>query len=347
MNALTVRRFFLTILPAFTFLLSFGSAASHAADVTIKPGDKVITIDIRNGDQLDQILDWNLDIWSHHVGVGPVDVHVSAKELALIKAAGWNYKINNPDLTKSHALVRTEIQQRRNLRAAGDFDNYKTFDEIVTFINDLATARPDLVDPPFSIGQSIEGREIWMLHITGAGAGPKPAVFYHGLQHCREWITGPMVMYIADYLVNNYDTDPCIKSLLDSTDFYLAPCVNPDGYVHTWPPDDVRLWRKNRRNNGDGTFGVDLNRNWAYGWGGGKPRSNFRGLAARGSGQRRGMGLRSDRRRRRKRTVLPDAEPTRQHRCGRRLGALDLAHARPNRRQHSRQLRLLPPSNGC
>jgi len=28
------------------------------------------------------------------------------------------------------------------------------------------------------------------------------------------------------------------------------------------------LWRKNRHNNGGGSFGVDLNRNWATGWGG-------------------------------------------------------------------------------
>ena len=27
------------------------------------------------------------------------------------------------------------------------------------------------------------------------------------------------------------------------------------------------MWRKNRRNNGDGTFGVDLNRNYSYMWG--------------------------------------------------------------------------------
>ena len=31
------------------------------------------------------------------------------------------------------------------------------------------------------------------------------------------------------------------------------------------PP--TQMWRKNRRNNGDGTFGVDLNRNYSYGWG--------------------------------------------------------------------------------
>src|SRR5207248_1728560 len=34
----------------------------------------------------------------------------------------------------------------------------------------------------------------------------------------------------------------------------------------TWSSN--RLWRKNRRNNLDGNYGVDLNRNWGYQWGG-------------------------------------------------------------------------------
>src|SRR5437867_5784979 len=47
--------------------------------------------------------------------------------------------------------------------------------------------------------------------------------------------------------------------------FRSVPVVNPDGYAYTESSD--RYWRKNRRDNGDGTFGVDLNRNWGYQWG--------------------------------------------------------------------------------
>ena len=47
------------------------------------------------------------------------------------------------------------------------------------------------------------------------------------------------------------------------------PCVNPDGYVYNElnNPDGGGLWRKNRRANDDGTFGVDLNRNYGFKWG--------------------------------------------------------------------------------
>ena len=49
----------------------------------------------------------------------------------------------------------------------------------------------------------------------------------------------------------------------------FVPCVNPDGYLYNEKnhPDGGGLWRKNRRRNEDGTFGVDLNRNYGFKWG--------------------------------------------------------------------------------
>jgi len=41
--------------------------------------------------------------------------------------------------------------------------------------------------------------------------------------------------------------------------------VNPDGLEYTIHV--YRYWRKNRRDNKDGTYGVDLNRNYGYKWG--------------------------------------------------------------------------------
>lgn len=52
---------------------------------------------------------------------------------------------------------------------------------------------------------------------------------------------------------------------LKEAEFYITPLQNPDGYEYSRSED--RLWRKNRRLNPDGTFGVDLNRNWDEHWG--------------------------------------------------------------------------------
>jgi carboxypeptidase T len=46
---------------------------------------------------------------------------------------------------------------------------------------------------------------------------------------------------------------------------WVAPMVNPDGHEYSRTED--RWWRKNRRPNPDGSFGVDPNRNYGYLWG--------------------------------------------------------------------------------
>lgn len=241
-------------------------AKGLAADLLIKPGDQVVRVDVTTVDQLKLLESMDLDIWSHEIGVGPIDVHVSMNDLRQIEKIGLTYKVLNPDLMRTRQeeidVYRRHVEQAaRGL--ATPFDSYLPVADLITYINDLAAARPDLCEV-IDIGNSVDGRDIWVLHITGAGSGPKPGVFYHSLIHAREWITAPVVLYLATHLVDNYDTDPCIQALMDQTDFYLAPCVNPDGYSYTWTNN--RMWRKNRRNNG-ANYGVDLNRNFGYQWG--------------------------------------------------------------------------------
>ncbi len=72
-------------------------------------------------------------------------------------------------------------------------------------------------------------------------------------------------MYAAEQLLSGYGVDDGISELLDGADIYVIPVVNPDGYVYSWTTE--RNWRKNRRPVGLGEFGVDLNRNWDFGWG--------------------------------------------------------------------------------
>jgi hypothetical protein len=70
-------------------------------------------------------------------------------------------------------------------------------------------------------------------------------------------------------MLENYGSDPTVTNLVDNRELYFVPVVNPDGYVYNQQtnPSGGGLWRKNRRNNGNGTFGVDLNRNYGYKWG--------------------------------------------------------------------------------
>jgi len=94
----------------------------------------------------------------------------------------------------------------------------------------------------------------------------EPDVLLVGGHHAREWISVEVPLRIAEYIVSHYDTDPQIKALVDSREIWVIPLLNPDGYQHSIDVD--RLWRKNRRDLGLGFYGVDLNRNYSYEWGG-------------------------------------------------------------------------------
>ena len=70
---------------------------------------------------------------------------------------------------------------------------------------------------------------------------------------------------------------------------FFIPCVNPDGYFYnqTIQPNGGGMWRKNRRNFGNGTFGVDNNRNYDYWKNGDSGQSvwNTTGISAETTGE--------------------------------------------------------------
>jgi hypothetical protein len=77
------------------------------------------------------------------------------------------------------------------------------------------------------------------------------------------------LIFFMWYLLENYNTNTEIQYLLQNTQLYFIPCVNPDGYAYneSTDPGGGGMWRKNRRVNGGGEYGVDLNRNYGYNWG--------------------------------------------------------------------------------
>jgi hypothetical protein len=138
----------------------------------------------------------------------------------------------------------------------------------------------------YDIGDSLEGRNIYALKISDNVhmEENEARIILIGCHHAREWISVEVPYYIAKYLVENYDSQPEIKNLVDKSETWFIPLLNPDGLEYSI--NFYRYWRKNRRNNNDGTYGVDLNRNYGFEWGydneGSSPDSNsniFRGMA--------------------------------------------------------------------
>ena len=143
---------------------------------------------------------------------------------------------------------------------------FHPIDDTEDHMAQLAAARPDLCRTEV-VGQSYEGRDITAMVISAPGdASHRKAVVFIGTQHAREWAATVAVLYMGERLVADYDTDARVRRLMNGVEFWVVPVANPDGYDVTW--NGARYWRKNTRPNGDGTFGVDLNRNWDFDWGG-------------------------------------------------------------------------------
>lgn len=147
-----------------------------------------------------------------------------------------------------------------------EFHNYS---EMQKALNDLAAKYPNLVSR-FSIGKSIEGRELEGVRISASHTEDSlPTAIFLGCHHAREHLSVEVPLKMAQFLTSNYATNPRIKELLDTREVWVVPMVNPDGAEHDIASGSYRMWRKNRRPNGDGTFGVDLNRNYGGGFFGG------------------------------------------------------------------------------
>ncbi len=244
-------------------------------------GHIVVRATPRNARELNALLALTPDVWSHGIGVGPLDVRIEPEAREALDATGIPYEILIDDLQR---LIDREAQTAGRGGGLDNewFDDYKTYEQINAYLDTLAALRPDIATI-FTAGTSIEGRAIKGIQITGAAPGPGVrGVLYNGCQHSREWVASMATTYIADQLIRRYSSDPAITQLVDSAILYVVPVVNVDGFVYTWTTN--RMWRKNRRNNGNGTFGIDLNRNWSVEWGGvgssGDPGSDiYRGTA--------------------------------------------------------------------
>lgn len=111
------------------------------------------------------------------------------------------------------------------------FDTYYRYDDLVGFLNAFAEEYPHLVSLQ-SIGQSYEGREIWLATVTNSETGPadeKPAVYVQGNIHATEVSASSSAMHLLKTLTEGYGNDERITMLLDTRAYYIVPRVNPDG----------------------------------------------------------------------------------------------------------------------
>ncbi len=183
-----------------------------------------------------------------------------------------------------------------NVTIPYEYYNYSSMTQV---LNELATNNPDIMSLT-SIGVTYEGRDIWMVKLSDNVnvEEDEPEVLLMGAHHGDERPSFEVPIYFIKHVCDKYnmentdddndglinediidgidndddgllDEDPSedrIREVLEKTEIYIIPMINPDGVEYEW--------RKNREPNygPDGTsdvitsYGVDLNRNYGYAW---------------------------------------------------------------------------------
>ncbi len=193
-----------------------------------------------------------------------VELLTDAGGFGRLRSEGYSVEVVHEDVEEYYAS--------RLLTAAPEpFGGYKTLSQIYDYLDAMILSHPDIVTDRISIGQTIEGRDIYAVKISDNPDvdEDEPELSFNSLTHAREVITPEVLLYFMDHLTDNYGIDPDITDIVDNREIWFVLVVNPDGYYYNElsKPSGGGMWRKNRRDNPDGSYGVDLNRNFGYAWG--------------------------------------------------------------------------------
>ena len=202
----------------------------------------------------------------------------SFKVQIIIKDVSKHYREQNSKKTGQKTTTSTDCNMGPALDAPahfhlGTYGGYFTYTEVLSILDSMQLLYPGLISARTAIDtfHSIEGRPIYWIRVSNnpsVDQPAKPQMLYTALHHAREPGSISSTIYYLWYLLEHYNTDQHIKQIIDNTELYFIPCVNPDGYLYniSTNPSGGGMWRKNRRTNVGGTMGVDLNRNYGFHW---------------------------------------------------------------------------------
>lgn len=164
------------------------------------------------------------------------------------------------DDPNSHAFPALGMVAERKVQVA--WNQYYDHAGLGAILARLHKAFPKLTKL-YSIGKSVEGRELWCLEVTGpiGDAKRKPGMYIDGNIHGNEVQGAEVVAYTAWYLCHQYGRLDKATGLMDRLVFYLIPTINPDGrdrWLHTpQNPHTSRSGARPEDNDRDGMVDED------------------------------------------------------------------------------------------
>ncbi len=232
----------------------------------VEPGpvDTIVKISFKSQTELAQLAS-RLDVWEVHSHDGGnrgylIGRITSEADTAWLETYGTHPETYTP-LFAAPATIP-------------DYPCYRTITDLNTQLSQWALEHPTLTELR-AIGASYEGRPLLAMRLTNEQIGlEKPVLMVMANIHGRELITPEVAMDFIARLLAGYGVDADITWLLDHHRIEILVSANPDGHVRNEPEagQPWAYWRKNvnpTHGSCSGTaFGIDLNRNSTYQWGG-------------------------------------------------------------------------------
>ncbi|WNG33557.1 peptidase M14 [Archangium violaceum] len=183
------------------------------------------------------------------------------------------------EILEEQTRLLNEPREGRVSLAGGipGYSCYRTVDETYAAMAQLPSTYPNLASWN-DIGDTWDkvtaggkpGDDLRVLVLTNkARTGSKARFFLMGGIHAREYTTAELATRFAEQLVSRYGTDPDVTWLLDYSELHVVVQSNPDGRRVA----ETGLSKRKNTNTTEGscsttTYGVDLNRNSSFDWGG-------------------------------------------------------------------------------
>ncbi len=228
-------------------------------------------------------ISFHANLLESHWKAGYLVMELDAAEMDRLRAFGFRFE-RAAEFIEQRNRRLTQLQLLQSARVAGGpeplsipgYACYETVEETFAAGDALIAARPALagwVDAGDSWlkSQAAGGYDLRVLKLTNgarvtADGSAKPRLFVNSAIHAREYATAPLVLAFARWLVDGHGVDADATWILDHHEVHLMLHANPDGRKRA---ETGLSWRKNVNNNhcaNSNTRGVDLNRNFGFGW---------------------------------------------------------------------------------
>jgi carboxypeptidase D len=176
-------------------------------------------------------------------GMAEIELWLDEAELGRVRALGLDPRPIRDEAREMWRLLQEQPARERD---------YHAYPQLTSLLQAYAAAYPNICRL-YSIGQSVQGRELWVMKVTDNPDldEDEPEFKYIATMHGNEPLGTEMLLFLLEHLLVNYGDDPRITNLVDGMEIHLLPLMNPDG--------NTAGVRQNAN-------GVDLNRNFPDPW---------------------------------------------------------------------------------